>query len=119
MSKKIEMLNEKAKEIRKLTVKTIGGLGVGHIGGAVSICEVLAALYFDVMNVDPENPKMENRDRFVLSKGHAGPAVYATLALKGFLKEEELDTLNRPGTHLPSHCDMRLTNGVRIKIAFF
>ena len=78
MSKKIEMLNEKAKEIRKLTVKTIGGLGVGHIGGAVSICEVLAALYFDVMNVDPENPKMENRDRFVLSKGHAGPAVYAT-----------------------------------------
>lgn len=112
MSKKIEMLNEKAKEIRKLTVKTIGGLGVGHIGGAVSICEVLAALYFDVMNVDPENPKMENRDRFVLSKGHAGPAVYATLALKGFLKEEELDTLNRPGTHLPSHCDMRLTNGV-------
>ena len=69
MSKKIEMLNEKAKEIRKLTVKTIGGLGVGHIGGAVSICEVLAALYFDVMNVDPENPKMENRDRFVLSKG--------------------------------------------------
>ena len=93
MSKKIEMLNEKAKEIRKLTVKTIGGLGVGHIGGAVSICEVLAALYFDVMNVDPENPKMENRDRFVLSKGHAGPAVYATLALKGFLKEEELDTL--------------------------
>lgn len=106
------MLNEKAKEIRKLTVKTIGGLGVGHIGGAVSICEVLAALYFDVMNVDPENPKMENRDRFVLSKGHAGPAVYATLALKGFLKEEELDTLNRPGTHLPSHCDMRLTNGV-------
>ena len=112
MSKKIEMLNEKAKEIRKLTVKTIGGLGVGHIGGAVSICEVLAALYFDVMNVDPENPKMENRDRFVLSKGHAGPAVYATLALKGFLKEEELDPLNRPGTHLPSHCDMRLTNGV-------
>ena len=55
---------------------------------------------------------MENRDRFVLSKGHAGPEVYATLALKGFLKEEELDTLNRPGTHLPSHCDMRLTNGV-------
>ena len=68
MSKKIEMLNEKAKEIRKLTVKTIGGLGVGHIGGAVSICEVLAALYFDVMNVDPENPKMENREPFCIIK---------------------------------------------------
>lgn len=112
MNKKIEMLNEKAKEIRKLTVKTIGGLGVGHIGGAVSICEVLAALYFDIMNIDPKNPKMEDRDRFVLSKGHAGPAVYATLALKGYLPMEELDTLNRPGTHLPSHCDMRLTRGI-------
>lgn len=112
MNKKIEMLKEKAREIRKLTVKTIGGLGVGHIGGAVSICEVLAALYFDAMNIDPEDPQMDNRDRFVLSKGHAGPAVYATLALKGYLPMEELDTLNRPGTHLPSHCDMRLTRGV-------
>lgn len=68
MSKKIEMLNEKAKEIRKLTVKTIGGLGSWTYRCAVSICEVLAALYFDVMNVDPENPKMENRDRFVFIK---------------------------------------------------
>lgn len=108
----VAMIEEKAKEIRKLTIKSIGELGVGHIGGALSLCEVMAALYFGVMNVDAKDSKMEDRDRFVLSKGHGGPAVYATLALKGFLKMEDLDTLNRPETHLPSHCDMKLTNGI-------
>lgn len=112
MASKTEMLNEKAKEIRKLTIQTIGELGVGHIGGALSLSEVLSVLYFDAMNVDANDSKMENRDRFVLSKGHGGPAVYATLALKGFIPMEELKTLNRPNTHLPSHCDMRLTNGI-------
>lgn len=112
MSNKIQMLQEKANTIRKLTIQEIGELGVGHIGGCLSLCEVLSALYFDVMNVDVENPKMEDRDRFVLSKGHGGPAVYAALALKGFLKQEELATLNRPNTHLPSHCDRNLTNGI-------
>lgn len=112
MSGKVEMLKEKAKEIRKLTIQAIGELGVGHIGGALSLCEVLSVLYFDAMNVDADNSKMENRDRFVLSKGHGGPAVYATLALKGFIPMEELHTLNRPNTHLPSHCDMKLTNGI-------
>lgn len=68
MTGKVEMLQEKAKEIRKLTIQTIGELGVGHIGGALSLCEVLSVLYFDAMNVDPDNSKMENRDRFVLSK---------------------------------------------------
>ena len=112
MSKKIEMLNEKAKEIRKLTVKTIGGLGVGHIGGAVSICEVLAALYFDVMNVDPENPKMENRDRFVLSKGHTAPGYYSTLAHRGFFPVEDLTTLRKVGSYLQGHPDMKHIPGV-------
>ena len=112
MSKKIEMLNEKAKEIRKLTVKTIGGLGVGHIGGAVSICEVLAALYFDVMNVDPENPKMENRDRFVLSKGHTAPGYYSTLAHRGFFPVEDLKTLRHTGSYLQGHPDMKHIPGV-------
>lgn len=112
MSKKIEMLNEKAKEIRKLTVKTIGGLGVGHIGGAVSICEVLAALYFDVMNVDPENPKMENRDRFVLSKGHTAPGLYAALALRGYFPVEDLTTLRHIGSHLQGHPCMQHTPGL-------
>lgn len=112
MENKVRMLEEKAKEIRKLTIQAIGELGVGHIGGALSLCEVLSVLYFDAMNIDPADAKMEDRDRFVLSKGHGGPAVYATLALKGFIPMEELHTLNRPNTHLPSHCDMRLTNGI-------
>ncbi|WP_343250174.1 transketolase [Diplocloster hominis] len=109
---RIEMLKNRADEIRKLTIRSIGSLGTGHIGGALSLCEVLAALYFDVMNIDPKDSKKPDRDRFVLSKGHGGPALYAALALRGFLAEEELDTLNRPNTHLPSHCDMRLTNGI-------
>ncbi len=112
MNNKVKLLEEKACEIRKLTIQAVGKLGVGHIGGALSLCEVLSVLYFDSMNIDPSNSKLENRDRFVLSKGHGGPAVYATLAIKGFIPLEELDTLNRPNTHLPSHCDMRLTNGI-------
>ncbi len=112
MTKTIEMLEEKAKEIRKLTLRSIGKLGVGHIGGALSLCEVLSVLYFEVMNIDPSRPDMENRDRLVLSKGHGGPALYAALALKGYLPVEELDTLNQPNTHLPSHCDRRLTRGI-------
>lgn len=112
MKNKVVMLEEKANEIRKLTIQAIGKLGVGHIGGALSLCEVLSVLYFDAMNIDPQDAKMEKRDRLVLSKGHGGPALYATLALKGFIPIEELDTLNRPNTHLPSHCDMKLTNGI-------
>ena len=74
--------------------------------------EVLAALYFQEMNIDPSNPKMEVRDRLVCSKGHAGPAVYATLANRGYFDKKELLTLNQGGTHLPSHCDMNLTTGI-------
>lgn len=112
MKSKVELLEEKANEIRKLTIQSIGKLGMGHIGGALSICEVLSTLYFEVMNVDSKDSKMEVRDRLVLSKGHGGPALYSALALKGFIPVEELDTLNRPNTNLPSHCDMRLTNGI-------
>ncbi len=112
MDNKIEMLESRACEIRKLTIQTIGKLGVGHIGGALSLCEVLSALYFEVMNIDSKDSKMENRDRLVLSKGHGGPALYSALALKGFIPMEELDTLNKPNTNLPSHCDMKRTNGI-------
>ena len=90
----------------------IGHLGVGHIGGCLSIVELLAVLYFKEMNIDPQNPKMEGRDRLVCSKGHAGPAVYATLANRGYFDKSELLTLNQGGTHLPSHCDMNLTVGI-------
>ena len=109
---KLLNLNKIASVIRKLTIMTIGKFGVGHIGGASSVVETLTALYFDKAYVNPQNPKDPERDRIVLSKGHAGPALYATLALKGFFKKELLDTLNKPNTLLPSHCDMNKTPGV-------
>ena len=101
-----------AKEIRKHTLFAIGNLGVGHIGGALSIVELLALLYGKTMRIDPQNPTWEDRDLLVLSKGHAGPALYATLALKGFFPIEELQTLNHGGTNLPSHCDRTRTVGI-------
>lgn len=105
-------LQHQANVIRKLTLEEIGKLGVGHVGGSLSICEVLSALYFRLMKIDPQNPGWPERDRLVLSKGHGGPALYAALALKGYFPIELLDTLNRPGTMLPSHCDMRRTVGI-------
>lgn len=101
-----------AVNIRKETIKCIGNLGVGHIGGSLSIADVLAVLYGGVMNVDPANPKKDDRDMLVVSKGHAGPAVYSTLALKGYFPMEMLKTLNQPHTNLPSHCDMNRTPGI-------
>lgn len=105
-------MDEICKQIRRMTLECIGSIGSGHIGGSMSIVELLRVLYFDKMNVDPKNPKMEGRDRLIVSKGHAGPAVYATLALKGFFPKEWLYTLNRFGTNLPSHCDMNKTPGI-------
>lgn len=105
-------LREKCKDIRCNIMTCIGHLGVGHIGGCLSIVELLAVLYFQEMNIDPANPKMPGRDRLVCSKGHAGPAVYATLANRGYFDKKELLTLNQGGTHLPSHCDMNLTTGI-------
>ena len=112
MEQTFSQLQKTATQIRKLTLQCIGELGVGHIGGSLSLCELLSVLYFKVMRVDPENPAWEDRDRFVLSKGHGGPALYATLALKGFIPVSELSTLNRPNTNLPSHCDRLRTRGV-------
>jgi transketolase len=108
----LEELKTKAMEIRKLTIEEIGTLGSGHIGGAMSIADVLSLLYFHRMRVDPSNPRWEDRDQLVVSKGHAGPAVYSALALKGFFPMDWLKTLNQGGTRLPSHCDRNLTPGV-------
>ena len=105
-------LQKFAVSIRKETMRAIGTLGVGHVGGALSICDVLAVLYGGEMNIDPADPHKEDRDWLVCSKGHAGPAVYATLALKGFFPMEWMETLNQPGTNLPSHCDRRKTPGI-------
>ncbi len=108
----LEALKAKAVDLRVSTIREIAHLGNGHIGGAMSIIEVLTYLYFHEMNIDPSNPSKEGRDRFVCSKGHAGPAVYATLAEKGYFPKEWLMTLNQGGTNLPSHCDMLKTPGI-------
>lgn len=108
----VQLLEKKSRHIRRLIVNEIGKLGVGHIGGSLSPVEALVVLYYKIMNINPDNPQMEGRDRFVLSKGHAGPALYAVLADRGFFEVSELDTLNKPETRLPSHCDMLKTRGV-------
>lgn len=101
-----------AVRIRMAAIDAIHSLGSGHIGGALSIADVLAVLYGGEMRIDPKDPKWPERDKLVCSKGHAGPAVYGTLAVKGYFPYEELRTLNRPGTRLPSHCDRNKTPGV-------
>ncbi len=109
---KYDELEKFAKKIRIETLKSLTHLGFGHYGGSLSIVEVLAVLYGDVMNIDPKNPMWNERDYFVLSKGHAGPTLYATLALKGYFPREEIYTLNQNGTNLPSHPDRLRTKGV-------
>ncbi len=108
----IENLPLRAAELRLETLRVFEARGFGHVGGAMSVVETLAVLYNGVMNVRPEQPDWPERDRLVCSKGHAGPAVYAALAGRGFFDKELLKTLNRPGTSLPSHCDMNKTPGV-------
>ncbi|MGQ9855256.1 MAG: transketolase [Fervidobacterium sp.] len=108
----IKFLKKKATQIRIITLEMIGHLGVGHVGGSLSIAEALAVLYYKVMKIDPKNPKWEGRDRFVLSKGHAGPALYSVLADLGYFPYEWIYTLNKPNTNLPSHCDRLKTPGV-------
>ncbi len=108
-----------AKEVKKFAVqvrmevcKMIAGLSAGHLGGSLSIADTLAVLYNGKLRHDPKNPKWEDRDWLVMSKGHCGPALYATLALKGFFPMEMLSTINKPGTDLPSHCDRNHTPGI-------
>ena len=101
-----------AEEIRVETLKEFAALGFGHVGGSMSVIEALAVLYGKEMRIDPKNSQWPERDRLVMSKGHAGPALYATLALKGYFPLEVLKTLNQGGTILPSHCDRLKTPGV-------
>ena len=101
-----------ALQIRIGILEQLKARGFGHIGGSLSVADALAVLYGSVMRVDAENSTREARDKLVCSKGHAGPAVYAALALKGFFPYDELKTLNQPGTRLPSHCDRNKTPGV-------
>ena len=101
-----------AQKIRLETLKIIASRGNGHIGGSMSIADALAVLYGEVLNVDPKDPLKKDRDWCVLSKGHAGPAMYAALGLKGYFPIEEAYTLNDYRSHFPSHTDRSLTRGV-------
>jgi transketolase len=109
---KINELRLFAMQIRLETLQAFKHLGFGHVGGAMSIVETLAVLYGAIMNINPNEPNWPDRDWLVLSKGHAGPSLYATLALKNYFPLEDLKTLNTPGTNLPSHCDRNKTVGV-------
>ena len=112
--KEAKALKTFAVRIRLATLDAIHAIGSGHVGGALSIADVLAVLYGREMNVRSEDPRWPDRDKLVCSKGHAGPGVYGTLALKGYFPYEELKTLNRNGTRLPSHCDRTKTPGIDV-----
>jgi transketolase len=104
--------NRLANEFRHVITDIICRSGSGHIGGALSLVETVITLYFRVMRIRPEDPQWQERDRFVLSKGHAGPVVYTTLAYLGYFPKKWLPTLNADGTRLPSHMDQIQTPGV-------
>lgn len=105
---------EKAKELRRDIIKMLYKAKSGHPGGSLSCLDILVALYYNVMKIDPQNPKMEERDRFVLSKGHACPALYAVLADLGFFKKDELWTLRKIDSHLQGHPDNKKTFGIDV-----
>ena len=101
--KRVTELSIIANNVRKHALTAVYSAASGHPGGSLSVADVLTLLYFEVMNVDPKNPKMEDRARFVLSKGHTAPALYATLAEKGFFPKEELKSLRHIGAMLQGH----------------
>ena len=105
-------LKIKANEIRKGIVTAVHSAKAGHPGGSLSAADIMTYLYFEEMNIDPANPKKADRDRFVLSKGHVAPALYSTLAQRGFFPVEELKTLRKLGSRLQGHPCMQETPGV-------
>ncbi len=111
-AKKLESLSAIAKKVRIGIIEGTYNAKSGHPGGSLSIADILTYLYFEEMNVDPKNPKDPSRDRFVLSKGHTAPALYATLAARGFFPEADLATLRKIDSYLQGHPDMKGTPGV-------
>ena len=109
----LRRLTVKARQLRDDAIQTIGTFGVGHIGGTLSVMDALTVIYYcKAKNLDPKNPNKQDRDRVIMSKGHAGPAMYAVLADLGYFPKEWLKTLNKNGTNLPSHCDRLKTPGI-------
>lgn len=107
-----KQLQKTACNVRMGIIESVHAAKSGHPGGSLSIAEILTYLYFKEMNIDPKNPKMEGRDRFVLSKGHAAPALYSVLAERGFFPKEDLTTLRQIGSVLQGHPDMKHIPGV-------
>ena len=105
-------LKKQANEIRKGIVTAVHSAKSGHPGGSLSAADIMTYLYFEEMNIDPANPKKADRDRFVLSKGHVAPALYSTLAHRGYFPVEDLTTLRKVGSYLQGHPDMKGTPGV-------
>ena len=105
-------LQRKANNLRISIIEEVYNAKCGHPGGSLSIADIMTYLYFVEMNVDPKNPKMDNRDRFVLSKGHTAPALYAALAERGFFPKEDLVTLRKTASYLQGHPDMKGVPGV-------
>ena len=111
-NEKRAMLTEKAKLVRRGIIESTHSAGCGHPGGSLSVADIVTYLYFAEMHIDPKNPAMPDRDRFVLSKGHAAPALYAALANRGYFPVEDLKTLRKTGSYLQGHPDMKGVPGV-------
>ena len=103
LEKRVQTLNDLAKEVRFHILSMIHTAGSGHPGGSLSSADIMTALYFDVLSIDPKNPLNPERDRFILSKGHACPAWYTCLAMRGFFPIEELLTLRRANSRIQGH----------------
>ena len=101
-----------ANKVRKNAITAVYSAASGHPGGSLSIADLVTYLYCEVMNVDPKNPKMADRDRLVLSKGHTCPALYSILAYKGFFPEEDLVTFRKSDSYLQGHPDMNKVPGI-------
>lgn len=110
----IKALEKTAAQIRAGVVKAIHNAGSGHPGGSLSAADIVTALYFDEMNINPDEPKMKGRDKFILSKGHAGPVQYAALAVRGYFDIDKLMTLRKIGSKFQGHPDMRKVPGIEM-----
>ena len=111
-NEKLAMLTEKARLVRRGIIESTHCAGCGHPGGSLSVADILTYLYFAEMKIDPEKPGMKDRDRFVLSKGHAAPALYSVLANRGYFPVEDLKTLRKTSSYLQGHPDMKGIPGV-------
>lgn len=110
----IKELEKTAAQVRIGVIKAISAAGSGHPGGSLSAADIVTALYFDEMNIDPKEPKMKGRDKFILSKGHAGPVQYSALALRGYYDPEDMMSLRKIGSKFQGHPDMRKVPGIEM-----